>query len=112
MTNKQIIDEKIAKLVQSVEAGIPAQVEEKLQAKAETILPVPKVWIKRRPLFLGILTSAAMILLAFLFLFPLLQKRREPQIAEIRTEFELIDKNIKIIFIQSRDFNLFEEEME
>jgi hypothetical protein len=110
MTNKQNIDDKIAKLVQSVEAEIPAQVEEKLQAKTETILPALKVWIKRRPLFLGILTSAAMILFAFLFLFPMLEDKRDPNITEIRTEFELIDKNIKIIFIQRHDFNLFMEE--
>ena len=110
MADKQNIDEKIAKLVQSLETDIPAPVEEDLQAKAETILPVHKVRIKRRPLFIGILTSAAVILFALLFLFPMLQKRHEPQIAEIRTEFEIRDKNIKIIFIQRRDFNLFKEE--
>ncbi len=110
MTDKQNIDEKIAKLVQSRETEIPAPVEEKIRAKAETIRPVYKIRVKPRPLFIGILTSAAVILVAFLFLFPLLQKRREPQIAEIRTEFELRDKNIKIIFIQRSDFNLFKEE--
>ena len=112
MANKKNIAEKIAKLVQSLETEIPAQVEEKLMATAETIPPFQRTRIKRLPFSLGILTSAAMILIAFLFLFPMLQKRREPQIVEIRTEFELIDKNIKIIFIQSRDFNLFKEEME
>jgi len=110
MTNNQNIDEKITKLVQSVESEIPAPVEEKLRVKAEIILPVYKIPVKPRPLFIGILTSAAVILFAFLFLFPVLQKRREPQIAEIRTEFEIRDKNIKIIFIQRSDFNLFKEE--
>ena len=110
MTDKQNIDDKITKLVQSLESEIPAPVEEKLRAKTVTIRPVYKIRVKRRPLFIGILTSAAVILFAFLFLFPLLQKRREPQIAEIRTEFELRDKNIKIIFIQKSDFNLFKED--
>jgi hypothetical protein len=110
MVNNQNIDEKIAKLVQSRETEIPVQVEEKIRAKAVTIRPARKIRVKPRPLFIGIMTSAAMILFAFLILFPMLQKRREPQIAEIRTEFELRDKNIKIIFIQRSDFNLFEEE--
>jgi len=112
MANKKNIDEKITRLVQSIESDIPASVEEKLIATAETIRPLHRTRIKRLPLSLGILTSAAMILFAFLFLFPLFHGNAEPQITEIITEFELRDKNIKIIFIQSQDFNLFEEETE
>ena len=48
--------------------------------------------------------------LVFLFIFPMFQNRHESEITEIRTEFELIDKNIKIIFIQRPDFIFFEEE--
>lgn len=110
MANNQNIDEKITKLVRSVESEIPAPVEEKLRAKIVVTRPVYKIRVKRKPFFIGILTSAALILFAFFFLFPLLQKRREPQIAEIRTEFEIRDKNIKIIFIQRSDFNLFKED--
>jgi hypothetical protein len=112
MANKKNIDEKITRLVQSIEFDIPASVEEKLMETAETIRPFQRTRIKRLPLSLGILTSAAMILFAFLFLFPLFYNNAEPQITEIITEFELKDKNIKIIFIQSHDFNLFEEELE
>lgn len=112
MTNKKNIDKKIARLVQSIESDIPASVEEKLLMAAETVRPFQTIRIKRLPLSFGVLTSAAMIILVFLFLFPLFQRTPEPQITEIITEFELRDKNIKIIFIQSQDFNLFEEELE
>jgi hypothetical protein len=112
MANKKNIDEKISRIVQSIESDIPASIEEKLLAAADTIRPFHRTKIKRLPLSLGILTSAAIIILAFLFLFPLFHRNAEPQITEIITEFELRDKNIKIIFIQSQDFNLFEEETE
>ena len=112
MANKKNIDEKISRIVQSIESGIPASVEDKLLATAETIRPFQRIWLKPLSLSLGILTSAAMIIMAFLFLFPLFHRVPEPQISEIITEFELRDKNIKIIFIQSQDFNLFEEETE
>jgi hypothetical protein len=112
MAGKKNIDEKIMRIVQSIESDIPASVEEKLLTTAETIRPLHKTRIKRLPLSLGILTSAAIIILAFLFLFPLFHQIPEPQITEIITEFELRDKNIKIIFIQSQDFKLFEEELE
>jgi hypothetical protein len=112
MANKKNIDEKISRIVQSIESDIPASVKEKLLATTETIRPFQRIMIKRLPLSVGILTSAAMIILAFLFLFPLFHRTPENQISEIITEFELRDKNIKIIFVQSQDFNLFEEELE
>ena len=112
MDNQKNIDKKIAGLVQSLEISIPAAVEKKLQATAETIRPLHRIRIKRLPLFVGILSSAAVVLAALLFLFPVFHGNPEPRITEIYTEFEIIDKNIKIIFIQKHDFNLFEEEIE
>ncbi len=110
MDNQKNIDKKIAGLVQSVETDIPAAVEEHLQTAAENIRPLHRIRIKRLPLFVGILSSAAVVLAALLFLFPVFHGQPEPQITEIYTEFEIIDKNIKIIFIQRDDFNLFKEE--
>ena len=110
MTNKKNIDEKISKLVKSIETDIPPAVEEKLELVRETLRPRHKI-LGRRPIFyLGILSSAAAVLLLFVFLFPLFHEVSESQISEIRTEFELRDKNIKIIFIQREDFRLFKEE--
>jgi len=112
MANIQNIDKKIAGLVQSVETGIPDALEEQLQAAIETIRPLHRIRIKQLPLFVGILSSAAVVLAALLFLFPVFHGKPEPQITEIYTEFEIIDKNIKIIFIQKHDFSLFKEEKE
>ena len=110
MANKQNIDERIARLVRSVEADIPVSIEEKLQLAEATLRPRHKI-LRRRPLFyVGILSSAAAVLLLFVFLFPLFRGVPESRITEIRTEFELRDKNIKIIFIQKKDFSLFKEE--
>ena len=112
MDNQKNIDKKIAGLVQSVETDISDALDKQLQEAAEAIRPLHRIRIKRQPLFFGILSGAAVVLFAILFLFPLSPDKPEPQITEIRTEFEIIDKNIKIIFIQSHDFNLFEEEIE
>lgn len=110
MTNNQDIDEKITELVKSVEADIPAAVDEKLRMVQGTVRPRHRILGKRQVLCLGILSSAAAVLLLIVFLFPLIRGVPESQISEIRTEFELRDKNIKIIFIQRGDFNLFKEE--
>lgn len=110
MTNNQDTDKKIIKLVKSVEADIPAAVDEKLRMVQGIMRPRHRILRKRPILCLGILSSAAAVLLLVLFLFPLIRGVPEPPISEIRTEFELRDKNIKIIFIQRKDFSLFEEE--
>ena len=110
MINKHNFDEKIAQLVKRVESDIPSALEEKLRSAEGMLRPRHKILGKRPVFYLGILSSAAVVLLLFVFLFPLFQGVPESQISEIRTEFELRDKNIKIIFIQREDFNLFKEE--
>jgi len=110
MNNDKDFDRKIAELVRSMEAEIPAAVEERLKM-AEGAGRARQKILGRRPVFyLGILSSAAAVLLLFVFLVPLFRGVPESPISEIRTEFELKDKNIKIIFIQRKDFNLFKEE--
>ncbi len=110
MFNKKNIDEEISRLVQSVETPIPSKIENELRTKTERLKSKHKIWSKKLILPLGVITSAAMILFIVLCLFSPVQKISEPLISEIYTEFEIKDKNIKIIFIQSRDFNLFLEE--
>ncbi len=109
MLNKKNIDEEITRLVQSVEAQVPSKVENELKIKTEVQKPEHRIWSKKLVLSLGAVSSGALII-AFLLLFPLIQKSSEPPINEIYTEFEIKDKNIKIIFVQSQDFNQFMEE--
>ena len=110
MFNKKNIDEKISKLVQSVEAPIPTEIENELRMITERRKPKHRIMSKRFALPLGVVTSAAMIIMIALFLFSPIQKTLDTQISEIYTEFEIKDKNIKIIFVQRPDFDLFMEE--
>jgi len=105
MENHDCFDDELTKLVRSVERDVPADVERKLQAAAEAARSVPrKRRLRRRLLVLASLSGAAAVLLAILFIIPLFRHREPVQIAEIRTEFEIADKNIKIIFVQKPDF--------
>jgi len=110
MFNKKKIDEEICRLVQSVEAQIPPKIENELRAKTERLKPKHRIWSKRLVLPLGVITSAAVIIMIVLFLFSPVQKTSDTLISEIYTEFEIKDKNIMIIFVQRPDFNLFMEE--
>lgn len=109
MSDDKILDEQISRLVRGVERAVPPAVETRLLAAAEGLRPrAGRFWL-RRPFWLTLIPSAAAVLLAVLVL--VLAMRRPPvsPIAEIRTEFEIADKNIKIIFFQKPDFNLFKE---
>jgi len=108
MNDEQKLDERIARLVRSVAPEVPAEVDAGIREAAAGLWPRSRrVWL-RRPFWLALVPSAAAVLLAVIALLPPPRKPAAP-IAEIRTEFELADKNIKIIFIQKPDFNLFKE---
>lgn len=105
MENHDRFDEELARLVRSVERNIPPSVEEKVRAAAEAARAFPrKRHLRRHLLVLTSMSGAAVVLLAILFIIPLFRHREATQISEIRTEFEIADKNIKIIFVQKPDF--------
>lgn len=108
MTDEKKLDEQIAGIVRSVGFEVPAEVEAKIREAAANLKPAPRLFKIRRPFWLALIPSAAAVLLAVIALLPT-PKRPPSPIAEIRTEFEIADKNIKIIFIQKPDFNLFKE---
>lgn len=110
MSDDKILDEQISRLVRSIERAVPPGVEAKIQEAAADLRPrAGRFWL-RRPFWLTLIPSAAAtILLAVVVLVPALRRPPISPIAEIRTEFEIVDKNIKIIFIQKPDFNLFKE---
>lgn len=53
------------------------------------------------------MVGVAAIFLAILVIIPSLHRDETQQIAEIRTEFVIADKNITIIFVQKPDFPIF-----
>ena len=101
-------DEELKKLVRGIEAAVPPGLEGKVRAAAKAPRPrlKPRFPFIRRRIFIVPLSSAAAVLMTFLLLVPLFRGRQAPVITEIQTEFELADKNIKIIFIQKPDFPL------
>ena len=109
MIDDKILDEQISRLVRGVERAVPPAVETRLLAAAEGLRPRAGISVMRRPLWLALIPSVAAVLLAVLVLIPALSRPPVSPISEIRTEFEIADKNIKIIFIQTPDFNLFKE---
>jgi hypothetical protein len=109
MKNKALIDEKIARLVQSVSTPIPESVEQRIVERLTT-LPAGRRRILGRPDFWALVSACAALILAFFLLIPAFQRQPKSVIPEIRTYFELPDKKITIIFIQRPDFKLFEED--
>ena len=105
----RISDERISRLVRSVTYDIPPYVEDKIEQAITN-------WGKgKRPArrwafawYPAAAVLAAAILIAALFVIrPFTGSGIEPApITEIRTEFELKDKNIKIIWFQKKDFEL------
>ena len=101
-------DLMITNLVRSVKYAIPETVEAKLNAamskqKKRDVPHKARLWVP---------VSAVLVMLFFiaaLFIFsPFLKTPTEelPPITEIKTELELPDANIKIIWVQKKDFKL------
>jgi len=110
MDEDKILDKKISRLVRSLEKGLPPGLEERIALKASSGSPHRRPFFRKWSLALAVIPGAAALFFAFLLLLPALRKQQEPQITEIRTQFELVDKNITIIFIQRPDFKLFKED--
>lgn len=107
-------DERISKTVQSLHFRLPETLDQKVNAAladaertdltARTRKPAPWKWLPA--------AAAVMILIiSGLFLFQPANdgtngQETKPPISEIKTEFELAHANIKIIWVQKRDFNL------
>jgi hypothetical protein len=111
MTDKKKLDENISRIVRSFQKDVPPEIEEKIRAATRSVSSQPER-TKKRPFLWPAIASgaAAAVLLVAMLLAPIGQKSRSPEISEIRTIFELADKNITIIFIQKPDFHLFKED--
>jgi len=110
MDEDKILDREISRLVQSLEKSVPPELDERISLKASSGARHRRRFFRKWKLALAVIPGAAALFFAFLLLLPAFRKQQEPQITEIRTQFELVDKNITIIFIQRPDFKLFEED--
>ncbi len=92
-------------MVQAVERKLPQDVEESLDRKLQKVAGAGKGHNHRW--WYSPAIAAALLILA-LFMQPLIRQTGPipSPINEIRTEFEIKDKNIKIIWFQKKDFQL------
>lgn len=110
MTNKKIDDEMISTLVRSVQYKVPDSVEEQINASiAKT--KARKTWLFKRPLlWYPVSAASVLVIIAALVIFqPFVNKTgidHGTPITEIKTQFEIRDKNIKILWVQKKDFKL------
>ena len=99
-------DNKIKDLVSSVQFEPPRAIERKINYAIKEALSRKQ---SKPRWFYKVLVPVAMgIIFALLMVYPP-QKSNQPrkqQISEIRTEFHIKDKNIKIIWIQTNNFKL------
>lgn len=110
MNEDKILDKEISRLVRSLEKGLPPGLDERIALKVSSGKPRRIRLFRKWQLALAVVPGGAALLLALFLLWPAFRKQQEPQITEIRTQFELVDKNITIIFIQRPDFKFFEED--
>ena len=109
------LDERISGLVRRVSPDVPEGLEDRALAAAREAggRPGARKALRRRPiarrLWAALAPAAVLAGLAVLIALPPLNTPAPSSISEIRTEIELADKNIKIIFFQKPDFNLLKE---
>jgi hypothetical protein len=104
-------DQLISALVNSVRAKVPGSIDEQINTViagsttgSRSLYRPPYRWLK-----LSMTAAAAAILMVTLSVFHPASKSKiveKPGIAEIKTEIELSDKNIKILWVQKKDFKL------
>lgn len=100
-------DQKISDLVQSVRYKIPYPLDEKVTAAI--IKPhYSPLWL-RLSLSTAILTILVVAVFALQSYFKAATETVSP-ITEIKTQFELNDKNIKILWVHKKDFKLRRKE--
>lgn len=102
-------DQRISDLVRSVRFNIPYPVDEKVTAAIiKPHQPQPQLWLR-----LSLSATVLAILVVALFIFQSYFKAavgHVSPITEIKTQFELNDKNIKILWVQKKDFKLRRQE--
>jgi anti-sigma-K factor RskA len=109
MNSDERLDESISKLVRSVEREVPPALDRRIREAADGLASRTQRSEKWRSWMLALAPGVVVALLAAFLLLPRPTPAPNP-ISEIRTEFEIADKNIKVIFFQKPDFHLHQEE--
>ena len=103
-------DKEISHLVRTVAVEVPPTVDARINAAAVHIYDTRhRSRLRRFWLLIAIPSAVVGLLLIAVLRGPSRIPQPNPQISEIRTQFELVDKNIKVIFIQRPDFVLKED---
>ncbi len=110
MSERQPIDELIESLVRKTSVEVPEALEARVRAAARE--DERRARERRRVLRWSLIPAAAAALVLGVFVASPVIRRpaAPPAIAEIRTEFEIPGKDIKIVFFQKPDFKLFQED--
>jgi hypothetical protein len=101
-------DQTISKIVQSVSYQIPETVEARVTAAINKNTRKKTKRVLKPYLWYPVSAAIAIIIIAAIFVFLPFMKNSEEitPITEIKTEFELTETNIKIIWVQKKDFKL------
>lgn len=104
---KKINNEEISRWVRSVEHQVPEKVEKNLRSRIQESIYLKKQKMKKRILWYPV-SAFSLVLIALALVIPSFQPKNKNGllITEIRTDLEIQNKNIKIIWIQKKDFNL------
>lgn len=100
------LDKFISRNLEKLELEIPSEVQDNVRRRLAALAdrPHPAAW-KRIVLWVPLLAAA---LLVIIFSIPLLfpPQAEIKKITQIRTEFSIPEKNIKIVWVQRDDFRL------
>jgi len=100
------LDRFIARSLEMQELDVPAPLRESVRRRAAALAVRPRPTARKRLALWGSLAAAALLVAAASL--PLLFPPRPPgkKITQIRTEFSIPDKNIRIVWVQCDDFRL------
>ncbi len=99
------LDRIIFRVLEKSETELPAAVRDNVRRRLAAMTSRPRQVAWKRIAVWAPLLAAAMLIVAFSL--PLLHPPRPPErkITQIRTEFSIPGKNIRIIWVQRQDFH-------
>lgn len=103
------LDKFISRSLEKLELEIPPEVQENVRQRVVSLADPPRrsAW-KRVKIWVPLLVASLLIIVVSLpLLFP--PKPAIKKISQIRTEFSIPEKNIKIVWVQRDDFHLREK---